>query len=211
MRRECRERFPRHRLQRKPLVSDPGMHHGTCVTHVSCCMSGSFPTFPVHAQPAILRMWQEAHSIIKDIPVPCCLRFDVNCHTCERCPWHSSRTGDFVPSRYTQVLPPVCASSRLQRLKRGPGTQGNNGFNVGYETNERVWWPVNLHGLKVICLKENNLSPIMVPLLRWKQYTVVYHKVLFWVPYYSYYISMICQMYVKTLSLFYLLMIQTYS
>ena len=29
MRRECRERFPRHRLQRKPLVSDPGMHHGT--------------------------------------------------------------------------------------------------------------------------------------------------------------------------------------
>ena len=33
--------FSRHRLQRKPLVSDPGMHHGTCVTHVSCCMSGS--------------------------------------------------------------------------------------------------------------------------------------------------------------------------
>ena len=32
MRRECQEHFPRHRLQRKPLVSDPGMHHGTCVT-----------------------------------------------------------------------------------------------------------------------------------------------------------------------------------
>ena len=30
----------RHRFQRKPLVSDPGMHHGTCVTHVSWCMSG---------------------------------------------------------------------------------------------------------------------------------------------------------------------------
>ena len=41
MRRESRERFPRHRLQRKPLVSDPGMHHGTCVTHVTWCMSGS--------------------------------------------------------------------------------------------------------------------------------------------------------------------------
>ena len=41
MRRECRERFPRHQLQRKPLVSDPGMHHGTCVTHVSWCVSGS--------------------------------------------------------------------------------------------------------------------------------------------------------------------------
>ena len=41
MRRECRECFPRHRHQRKPIVSDPGMHHGTCVTHVSWCMSGS--------------------------------------------------------------------------------------------------------------------------------------------------------------------------
>ena len=37
----CRERFPRHRLQLKPPVSDPGMHHGTCVTHVPWCMSGS--------------------------------------------------------------------------------------------------------------------------------------------------------------------------
>ena len=33
--------FPHRRLQRKPLVSDPGMHHGTCVTHVPWCMSGS--------------------------------------------------------------------------------------------------------------------------------------------------------------------------
>ena len=41
MRRECRERFPRHRLQRKPIGSDPGMHHGTCVTHMPWCMSGS--------------------------------------------------------------------------------------------------------------------------------------------------------------------------
>ena len=37
MRREC---FPGHRLQRKPLVGDPGMHHGTCVTHVPWWMSG---------------------------------------------------------------------------------------------------------------------------------------------------------------------------
>ena len=41
MHRECRERFPRHRLQRKPLVSDPDKQHGTCVTHVPWCMSGS--------------------------------------------------------------------------------------------------------------------------------------------------------------------------
>ena len=33
--------FPATRLQRKQLVSDPGMHHGTCVTHVPWCMSGS--------------------------------------------------------------------------------------------------------------------------------------------------------------------------
>ena len=33
--------FTRGRLQRKPLVSDPGMHQGTCVTHVPWCMSGS--------------------------------------------------------------------------------------------------------------------------------------------------------------------------
>ena len=41
MHRECRERFSRHRLQRNWLDSDPGMHHGTCVTHVPWCMSGS--------------------------------------------------------------------------------------------------------------------------------------------------------------------------
>ena len=41
MRRECRERFPLHRQQRKPLVSDPDMPHGTCVTHVPWCMAGS--------------------------------------------------------------------------------------------------------------------------------------------------------------------------
>ena len=41
MRRETWERFPRHWFQRKLLVSDPGMYHGTCVTHVPWCMSGS--------------------------------------------------------------------------------------------------------------------------------------------------------------------------
>ena len=41
MHRECRERFLRHRLQRKMLISDPGMHHGTCDMRVPLCMSGS--------------------------------------------------------------------------------------------------------------------------------------------------------------------------
>ena len=49
-----------------PPVSDPDMHHGTCVTHVPWCMPGSlnsgfplksvagktFPAFQAHAQPS---------------------------------------------------------------------------------------------------------------------------------------------------------------
>ena len=64
-----------------PQVSDPDMHHGTCVTHVPWCMPGSlyssflwnwrrgktFPAFPAHAQPVFLRIWQEAH----DFDSPC--------------------------------------------------------------------------------------------------------------------------------------------
>ena len=65
--------FPTRRLQRKPLVSDPGMHHGTCVTHVLWCMSGSLicgggenvPDIPGACAPAILRIWQEAHGRIR--------------------------------------------------------------------------------------------------------------------------------------------------
>ena len=41
MRRECRGRFFRHRLQRKPLFNDPRMHYGMCVTHMPWCMSRS--------------------------------------------------------------------------------------------------------------------------------------------------------------------------
>ena len=63
MRRECRERFPRHRYQRKPLGSDPGMHRGTCVTHATPRWWGkTFPAFPVHVQTAIFHIWQEAHA-----------------------------------------------------------------------------------------------------------------------------------------------------
>ena len=41
MGREFRKSFPCHRRQRKPLISDPGMHHGTCVYARAWCMSGS--------------------------------------------------------------------------------------------------------------------------------------------------------------------------
>ena len=61
--------FPRRRFQRETLVSDPGMHHGTCVTHVPWCMSGlltcgdgeNVPGIPGVCAPTILRIWQEAH------------------------------------------------------------------------------------------------------------------------------------------------------
>ena len=33
--------FPGSDFKGKSLVSDPGMHHGMCVTHVPWCMSGS--------------------------------------------------------------------------------------------------------------------------------------------------------------------------
>ena len=65
---------PRRQFQRKPLVSDPGMYHGTCVTHVPWCMSGSLtcddgenvPGIPGACAPAILRIWQEAHGLVDD-------------------------------------------------------------------------------------------------------------------------------------------------
>ena len=39
MRQECRDRFPRHQFQIKPLVNDPGIHDGTCIMHVPWCKS----------------------------------------------------------------------------------------------------------------------------------------------------------------------------
>ena len=72
MRRECGNVFPTRRFQSKLLVSDPGMHHGTCATHVPWCMSGSLscgggenvPGIPGACAPVILRIWQEAHWVL---------------------------------------------------------------------------------------------------------------------------------------------------
>ena len=69
MRRECRERFSRHQIQRESLISDPGMHYGTCRDacrdRQTAVAGKTFPAFPAYAQPAILRIWQEAHQIVK--------------------------------------------------------------------------------------------------------------------------------------------------
>ena len=69
MGRECRERFPHHRLQRKLLVSEPGMHHARAVMHVQIANPvavKTFPAFPAHPQPTILvsgkrpmHLWRE--------------------------------------------------------------------------------------------------------------------------------------------------------
>ena len=94
----CWESFSRHRLQRKPLVSDPGMHHGACITHVPWCMSGSLPAvagktlqeFPAHAQPAIVRIWQEARG-------PVCLFVSLKTDgisTCNDCVSHNLVVAD---------------------------------------------------------------------------------------------------------------------
>ena len=69
--------FPRRRIQRKTLVSDPVMHHGTCVTHVPWCMSGSLtrcggenvPGILGACAPVILRIWQEAHGFHDSIVI----------------------------------------------------------------------------------------------------------------------------------------------
>ena len=81
--------FPQRRLQRKPLVSDPGMHHGTCVTHVPWCVSGSLnrgvwehvPGIPGACAPAILRIalvddWQQLKidSANQGLLFICCFR-----------------------------------------------------------------------------------------------------------------------------------------
>ena len=64
----ARNVFPRRWFQWKPLVSDPGMHHGTCVTHVPWWMSGSLTrgdgeNIPGACAPAIMHIWQEAYVI----------------------------------------------------------------------------------------------------------------------------------------------------
>ena len=79
MHREWRERFPRHRLKRKPLVSYLGMHvrdryltrrpwasYQIAATHVPWCMSGSLTrgggeNVSGACATRNLRIWEEVH------------------------------------------------------------------------------------------------------------------------------------------------------
>ena len=49
--------FPTTDFQGKPLVSDPGIYHGTCVTHVPWCMSGSLTYGGGENVPGISGAW----------------------------------------------------------------------------------------------------------------------------------------------------------
>ena len=73
--------FPCGQVQWKSSVSDPGMHHGMCVTHVPWCMSGSLARgggenvlgIPSACALALLRIWQEAHVILLPLGELCCV------------------------------------------------------------------------------------------------------------------------------------------
>ena len=73
MLRECRERFPRHRLQRKPLVRDPGRHHGTrtmiwvrgYLTNCLCCFFFKLTT-------AVPSFWISLLYLISDVTTGLC-------------------------------------------------------------------------------------------------------------------------------------------
>ena len=66
--------------KRDVLVSDPGVHHGMCVTHMTWCMSGlvnrgggeNVPCIPGACAPAILHIWQEAHGWFNLYPSDWC-------------------------------------------------------------------------------------------------------------------------------------------
>ena len=62
--------FPCRRFQRKPLVSDPGMHHCTCVTHMPWCMSESLTRGDGENVPGMAICWM---FWVRWLQLPCVL------------------------------------------------------------------------------------------------------------------------------------------
>ena len=83
MRREYRERFPRHRFQRKPLGSD--MHHGTWVTHVPWCMSGSLNRGGGGKRPRHSRRMRNSQFYVSGKRPMQCIRFNPNADMKMKC------------------------------------------------------------------------------------------------------------------------------
>ena len=114
------ERFPRNRIQKKSRVSDPSLHHGTCVTHVPWCMSGSLtrgggenvPGIPGAC--AILQICQEAHCLHStprvEAPVP------LSSWYCLKCWFGADRQ---------QAITRINAAKILMRLQESMGYKTN--------------------------------------------------------------------------------------
>ena len=84
MRQECWERFPRHRLQNKPFVSDPGVHHSTCLMHAGIAN----PQWRGKGSRHSRRMRNPQFYVSDKWPTGCCtapswwlLIVDINCHS----------------------------------------------------------------------------------------------------------------------------------
>ena len=84
MRRECRESFPRHWLQRKCLVSDPSMHH------VPWCMSGSLARGGGENSRHSRRMRNPQFCVSGKRPMECTAWSEhrYNTFNCCSCKWH---------------------------------------------------------------------------------------------------------------------------
>ena len=81
MRRECRERFPPPSTSKETACwrsrhASRHVRHARAVMHVGIanprCAGKTFPALLAHVQPAILRIWQEAHGPLAFIAGPCC-------------------------------------------------------------------------------------------------------------------------------------------
>ena len=132
--------FPRRRFQRKPLASDPGMHHGTCVTHVPWCMSRSLtcgdgenvPGIPGACALTILRIWQEAHD--DNIKYKSFQRYGPFVRTIQQWPVNSFQQGPVVQS--------LCAFLDVRMNKRltNGGVAGDLGRIDGHVTSPLWQW-----------------------------------------------------------------------
>ena len=99
MRRECRERFQ---------VSDPNMHHGTCVTHVPWFMPGSLTSG---------FLWVGGGENFAGIPGACATRLFTYL---VRGPWAKY---DLPPQHWKRVRQWTCSSDGKCTSSRSPPTQ----------------------------------------------------------------------------------------
>ena len=78
MRRECRERFfPSRNFKGNRYLAIPECItarasrtcRDACRDRLPAVAGKTFPAFPAHAQPAIVRIWQEAHALRRQTPI----------------------------------------------------------------------------------------------------------------------------------------------